>query len=235
MTCEEIRDLAPEIALGIADGEERAEALRHLSTCADCRRVVEQLSQVADELLVLAPAQEPPPGFESRVVDAIGLGRPTAPTPGPLVDPALGGATAWPGPGDGGRDGSCAGRRLPRRPADRRALPRDPGAGRRPVLPGRAADGRDGRSSRGRVRLRGLALLATRHGRPQAPRRRHEGGARDHEGTDDLASLTRARSQGQLGRRHSRQPLQACLDPPAWRKPWEALQASFPQSVRERN
>jgi hypothetical protein len=76
MRCEEIRDLAPEIALGIADGEERAEALRHLSTCADCRRLVEQLSQVADELLVLAPAQEPPAGFESRVVKAIGLGRP---------------------------------------------------------------------------------------------------------------------------------------------------------------
>jgi Putative zinc-finger len=71
MRCEEIRDLAPEIALGVADGEERAEALQHLSTCAECRRVVEQLSQVADELLVLAPAHEPPAGFESRVVDAI--------------------------------------------------------------------------------------------------------------------------------------------------------------------
>jgi hypothetical protein len=72
MTCEEIRHLAPEIALGIADGEERAEALRHLSTCPDCQRVVDQLSEVADELLVLAPAQEPPAGFESRVLQAIG-------------------------------------------------------------------------------------------------------------------------------------------------------------------
>jgi hypothetical protein len=73
MRCEQIRDLAAEIALGIADGEERAEALRHLSTCGECRRVVEQLSQVADELLVLAPVQEPPAGFESRVVQAMGL------------------------------------------------------------------------------------------------------------------------------------------------------------------
>ena len=73
MSCEQIRDLAPEIALGIADGEERAEALRHLSTCGECRRVVEQLSQIADELLVLAPVQEPPAGFESRVVEAMGL------------------------------------------------------------------------------------------------------------------------------------------------------------------
>jgi Putative zinc-finger len=75
MRCEEFRDLAPEIALGIADGDERAEALRHLSTCGDCRRVVEQLSQVADELLMLAPVQEPPAGFESRVVEALGLQR----------------------------------------------------------------------------------------------------------------------------------------------------------------
>jgi hypothetical protein len=76
MTCDEIRELAPEIALGIADGEERAEALRHLSTCAECRRAVERLSGVADELLLMAPAEEPPAGFESRVVTAIGLDQP---------------------------------------------------------------------------------------------------------------------------------------------------------------
>jgi hypothetical protein len=75
MRCEEMRELAPDIALGIADGEERAAALEHLSTCAECRREVEQLSQVADELLMLAPAQEPPAGFESRVVRSLGLER----------------------------------------------------------------------------------------------------------------------------------------------------------------
>lgn len=76
MSCEELRDLAADVALGIADGEERAEALRHLSTCAQCRRHVEQLSLVADELLLLAPIQEPPAGFETRVVEALGLQRP---------------------------------------------------------------------------------------------------------------------------------------------------------------
>jgi Putative zinc-finger len=75
MRCEEIHELAPEIALGIADGEERAEALRHLSTCAGCRRAVERLTGVADELLLMAPAQEPPAGFESRVVEGLGLER----------------------------------------------------------------------------------------------------------------------------------------------------------------
>lgn len=67
--------LAPEIALGIADGEERAEALRHLSACSECRREVEELSRVSDELLMAAPVAEPPTGFEARVDDALGLGR----------------------------------------------------------------------------------------------------------------------------------------------------------------
>jgi hypothetical protein len=71
MKCEEMREVAPEIALGIADGEERADALRHLSTCAECRRLVEELSGVTDELLLLAPEQEAPVGFESRVVEAL--------------------------------------------------------------------------------------------------------------------------------------------------------------------
>jgi hypothetical protein len=75
MGCDELRELAPEIALGTIGGEERAEALRHLATCADCRRLVDELSEVADELLMLAPAQEPPAGFESRVIEALGLPR----------------------------------------------------------------------------------------------------------------------------------------------------------------
>jgi hypothetical protein len=64
MRCEELHELAPEVALGIVEGETRADALRHLATCAACRRLVEQLSGVSDELLLLAPAQEPPVRFE---------------------------------------------------------------------------------------------------------------------------------------------------------------------------
>jgi hypothetical protein len=71
MGCEQVRELAPELALGIAAGEERAAALRHLSGCAGCRQLVSELSSVGDELLRLAPAQEPPPGFESRVLGAL--------------------------------------------------------------------------------------------------------------------------------------------------------------------
>src|SRR5919197_713577 len=68
MSCEQTRELAAELALGITDGEERAQALRHLAECAECRRAVEEYSAVTDELLTLAPAHQPPPGFESRVL-----------------------------------------------------------------------------------------------------------------------------------------------------------------------
>ena len=68
MTCEQTRRLASEIALGIADGAERAQALDHLAGCAECRRAVAELSEVTDELLLHAPEREPPVGFESRVL-----------------------------------------------------------------------------------------------------------------------------------------------------------------------
>jgi hypothetical protein len=69
--CERLRELAPELALGIADGEERAWALEHLAGCAACRAHLERLSGAADELVLLAPAAEPPPGFEGRVVERL--------------------------------------------------------------------------------------------------------------------------------------------------------------------
>jgi hypothetical protein len=69
--CYETRALAAELALGIADGEDRARVLDHLADCADCRREVESFSAVADELLVLAPEHEPPLGFELRVLRAL--------------------------------------------------------------------------------------------------------------------------------------------------------------------
>lgn len=66
--CAEVRDLIPELAIGIASGEDRARALQHLARCPDCRHELEQMSEVADELLLLAPDREPPLGFETRVV-----------------------------------------------------------------------------------------------------------------------------------------------------------------------
>jgi hypothetical protein len=66
--CKEIRELAAELALGIVDGEERGRALQHLADCPDCRRRVDELAEVADELLLLAPHAEVPVGFEERAL-----------------------------------------------------------------------------------------------------------------------------------------------------------------------
>jgi hypothetical protein len=76
--CARIRELAPELALGIADGEQRAEALEHLASCPDCRAHLESLVTVADELMLLAPPIEPPVGFEDRVAARIS---PAPPSP----------------------------------------------------------------------------------------------------------------------------------------------------------
>jgi hypothetical protein len=69
--CAETRAVLPELALGIADGAERARALEHAIACADCRRELEELSAVADDLVALAPEREPPVGFEARVLDRL--------------------------------------------------------------------------------------------------------------------------------------------------------------------
>jgi hypothetical protein len=69
--CAKTREVLPELALGIADGEQRALALEHIAGCSDCRRELEELSSLADELIALAPQREPPPGFENRVLDRL--------------------------------------------------------------------------------------------------------------------------------------------------------------------
>jgi hypothetical protein len=71
MGCEQVRELAPELAIGIADGQQRDAALRHAAACPDCRRLVGELSTVVDDLLLLAPEHEPPPGFAAATVARI--------------------------------------------------------------------------------------------------------------------------------------------------------------------
>lgn len=60
--------MAADLALGIVEGEERGRALQHLADCPECRAEVEKYSDLADELLLLAPQREAPVGFESRVL-----------------------------------------------------------------------------------------------------------------------------------------------------------------------
>jgi hypothetical protein len=75
MTCQQVREAAAELALGIVSGAERASALEHLAVCQTCRAEVEALADVADSLLLLAPQAEPSLGFETRVTERmIGAG-----------------------------------------------------------------------------------------------------------------------------------------------------------------
>ncbi|MFK0024819.1 anti-sigma factor family protein [Streptomyces sp. NPDC090798] len=71
MTCEKLREIGAELALGILPGRERAAAVAHLDRCADCREYVEQLTLVGDGLIGLLPGCEPPVGFETRVAQAL--------------------------------------------------------------------------------------------------------------------------------------------------------------------
>ena len=219
MRCEQIRDLAAEIALGIADGEERAEALRHLSTCGECRRVVEQLSQVADELLVLAPVQEPPAGFESRVVEAMGLQeaaprrrsarwlspRWLAPRLGPVLATAAVTAAALIGVYHD--DHQTAERyRESLAAADGRYFQAEPMADENGARSG-VAFGYEGSPS---------WVLLTVDAAHRDGVTRGELVTRD--GRTIALLLARARRERQLGRGDSRQPLQGGLDPPARRR-----------------
>jgi hypothetical protein len=70
--CPEVEALAPEFALGAVTATERASALVHIRQCQSCQRLVDELSTVADGLLLLAPHVEPTIGFESRVLAASG-------------------------------------------------------------------------------------------------------------------------------------------------------------------
>jgi hypothetical protein len=70
--CAEARELAPEVALGIASAEDRARLLWHVADCAACREVLSELSALADDLLTLTPEHEPPAGFESQVLAQMG-------------------------------------------------------------------------------------------------------------------------------------------------------------------
>ena len=65
---ERVQESAAELALGLLSGPERADALAHLETCAACRTTVEELADVADRMLLLAPEAEPPVGFETGVL-----------------------------------------------------------------------------------------------------------------------------------------------------------------------
>lgn len=91
MRCPDVRELAPDIALGLLTGEERAAALAHLEECDACRAEVASLAVTADELLLAAPEAPPPAGFAERVLARVAVERrggdelPIVPAPPPAA------------------------------------------------------------------------------------------------------------------------------------------------------
>ncbi|MEU6370255.1 zf-HC2 domain-containing protein [Streptomyces sp. NPDC046931] len=71
VTCEEMREIGAELALGVLPARERAEAVAHLDRCAGCREYIEQLTLVGDRLIGLLPGREPTFGFETRVARSL--------------------------------------------------------------------------------------------------------------------------------------------------------------------
>jgi hypothetical protein len=106
MSCAELADVAAELALGVLTGRERAMAVAHLDQCDACREDVRQLMATGEQLLELLPPAEPPAGFETRVLDRLGL---LGPAQGPV--PAQGLVQA---------QGPAATRVIPRRENDPR-------------------------------------------------------------------------------------------------------------------
>lgn len=61
-------DLLIELALGHLDGRQRCDALAHVTGCDECSQQIRAWLDVSEQVLLAAPASEPPLGFESAVL-----------------------------------------------------------------------------------------------------------------------------------------------------------------------
>ena len=83
MDCDDLAEVAAELALGVLTGRERAQAIRHLDRCGTCRERIRDLALNEEELLGLLPGREPPAGFETGVMGRLGFtGRHRGRSPG---------------------------------------------------------------------------------------------------------------------------------------------------------
>lgn len=71
LTCQACLALCPEVALGAAEAEDRAEVLAHIEGCAPCAAGLRSMTDLGDALAGLVPPIDPPAGFERRVLDAV--------------------------------------------------------------------------------------------------------------------------------------------------------------------
>jgi anti-sigma-K factor RskA len=72
MDCKDLRQFYDEYALGVLEGEERAEIEAHLARrCDVCTRGVERARWLVSQLAYAAPVQQPPGAIRARIVQAV--------------------------------------------------------------------------------------------------------------------------------------------------------------------
>ena len=71
MDCSEADTMVAELALDVLPGDQRAALLAHVEQCPNCRQLLDELTETADDLLLAGPAATPPSGFEDRVLEQI--------------------------------------------------------------------------------------------------------------------------------------------------------------------
>ena len=71
MDCSDADLMLDELALDVLPGDRRAALLAHVEECPNCRRLLDELTETADDLLLAGPAAAPPAGFEDRVLERI--------------------------------------------------------------------------------------------------------------------------------------------------------------------
>ena len=102
MKCEQLAPLYEEYAIGVLEGEERAELDAHLArTCSTCTPGVAQARWVVAQLALAAPDAQPPAALRGKIMDAVKTSEDTARTvaspkkPKPSAQGAMFPAWAW--------------------------------------------------------------------------------------------------------------------------------------------
>lgn len=80
-TCEHIAELAPALALGAIDDMDRVELERHLSTCPECRDLLEADLLVSGSLALAVPQRMPPSRLHARLMAEVRADRAPEPVP----------------------------------------------------------------------------------------------------------------------------------------------------------
>lgn len=71
MNCLAVRELLPELAVGVLAAEDRAEVERHLAWCAGCRKEAAELGQAAATLAFTLEPAPVPPGLGERIAAGV--------------------------------------------------------------------------------------------------------------------------------------------------------------------